>query len=175
MKVFPLPLRFFCDATHPSDLLDLNTSASPVFYRGCFSQIDIGLGNNGALLTHLANSGPGGIASVTLQIFKNTKALVITATIPAAVMNLTLSKAQWINNKYTRAEIADPVLPTTFQHASFNILTGLTSIRYWLRITVLTTDTPANIITFLNGPIVVKDRPPGCQTYKLSRSQQIKL
>ena len=59
----PLPIRLFCDLAAPANLLDLNRGQPPFFYRGDDVEIDIGIGENGALLTGLAASGPGGIAT----------------------------------------------------------------------------------------------------------------
>jgi hypothetical protein len=172
MNLNPLPIRLFCDLATPNNVIDLNvgSGSGAFFYRGDDIQIDIGLGNNGALLTGLGSSGAGGIASVTLQLFEDendTNAPMMAATVLAASMNLNLTAAQWANNTNTGSPIADPILPTAYQHASFIIpnsqtaisLNGQTAQNYWLRITVLTTDTPAKTITFLDGPITVKDGP----------------
>src|ERR1700722_2931985 len=170
MNVAPLPIRLFCDAANPAQVIDLNTGGAAFFYRGDDIQIDIGLGNNAALLTALSNSGAGGIASVTAQLFQDendTNSPMMAGTVLAASMNLTLTQAQWNNNTNTGSPIADPILPTTYQHASFLFsnavtaisLNGAASVNYWLRITALTTDTPAKTITFLDGLITVKDGP----------------
>ena len=65
MALTPLPIRLFCDLASPASLNDLNrNSQPPSFYRGDDIEIDIGLGENGNLLTSLAN-----VASVTCQLF----------------------------------------------------------------------------------------------------------
>jgi hypothetical protein len=154
MPLTPLPIRLFCDLASPGNLNDLNrNSQPPSFYRGDDIEIDIGLGENGALLTSLSN-----VASVTAQIFaaeNDTNPPMISATVLAASMNLGLTQAEWTNNT------------TPFFHAAFVIpnaqtaitLNGNSSVNYWLRITAQTTDSPAKQITLLDGPITVKDGP----------------
>jgi hypothetical protein len=154
----PVPIRLFCDLAAPANLLDLNRGQPPSFYRGDDIEIDIGLGENGNLLTGLASSGAGGIASVTCQLFaseNDTNSPMMSCTVAASAMNLALTQAEWTNDS------------TPFYHAAFlfpNAQTGISlggaaSVNYWLRITALTTDTPAKIITLLDGPITVRDGP----------------
>jgi hypothetical protein len=154
MALTPLPIRLFCDLASPGNLNDLNrNSQPPYFYRGDDIEIDIGLGENGALLVSLSN-----VASVTAQLFaaeNDTNAPMISATVLAASMNLALTQTEWTNNS------------TPFYHAAFVIpnaqtaigLNGASSVNYWLRITAQTTDSPARLITLLDGPITVKDGP----------------
>ena len=152
MPLSPLPIRLFCDLALPSNLNDLNrNSQPPSFYRGDDIEIDIGLGENGALLTSLSN-----VASVTAQIFaaeNDTSAPMISGT--TSTINTGLTQTEWTNNT------------TPFYHAAFVFpnsqtaisLGGASSVNYWLRITAQTTDSPAKNITLLDGPITVKDGP----------------
>ena len=152
MPLTPLPIRLFCDLASPGNLNDLNrNSQPPTFYRGDDIEIDIGLGENGAVLTSLSN-----VASVTAQIFaaeNDTSAPMMSGT--ASTINTGLTQTEWTNNT------------TPFYHAAFVFpnsqtaisLGGASSVNYWLRITAQTTDSPPKTITVLNGPITVKDGP----------------
>jgi hypothetical protein len=150
-----LPIRLFCDlaqrGTHPSDL---NTGAPPVFYRGDDIEIDIGIGMDGALLVPSLSN----ITSVTCQLFlteNDTNAPMMSATVLAAAMNLTLTAEQWANGN------------TPFYHAAFVFpnsqtaisLNGQASASYWLRITLLTANTTPKNITLLDCPITILDGP----------------
>ncbi|MGA2176242.1 MAG: hypothetical protein ABSH38_14800 [Verrucomicrobiota bacterium] len=154
----PLPIRLFCDLAAPQNLLDLNRSAAPYFFRGDDVEIDIGIGQGGSLLTGLASAGAGGIASVTCQLFaaeNDSNAPMMSGTVLAANMNLSLTQSEWTNNS------------APFYHAAFVFpnsqtgvsLSGQATIGYWLRITAQTTDGTPKTITLLNGPIMVKDGP----------------
>ena len=158
MSLSPLPIRLFCDVATPSNLLDLNRSQPPQFYRGDDIEIDIGLGENGNLLIGLASSGAGGIASVTAQLFaaeNDTNNPMLSATVLGSAMNLALTQTEWNNDT------------TPFYHAAFVIpgsqtavsLGGQASVNYWLRITAQTSDSTAKTITLLDGPITVRDGP----------------
>lgn len=153
MALTPLPIRLFCDLAARSQVIDLNTSQGALFYRGDDIEVDIGLGENGNLLTSLGN-----LASVTLQMFQSetdTNPPMMSQTVLAANMNLGLTQSQWSNDT------------APFYHAAFIFpnsqtavnLNGQATVNYWLRITATTTDTPAKIITLLDGPITVKDGP----------------
>src|ERR1700677_4201972 len=112
MSLSPLPIRLFCDVATPSNLLDLNRSQPPQFYRGDDIEIDIGLGENGNLLIGLASSGAGGIASVTAQLFaaeNDTNNPMLSATVLGSAMNLALTQTEWNNDT------------TPFYHAAFVI------------------------------------------------------
>jgi hypothetical protein len=156
----PFPIRLFCDLAAPATVLDLNRSQPPSFYRGDDIEIDIGIGQSGALMTSLASSGAGGVASVTCQLFaseNDTNAPMMSCTVPAAAMNLTLTSTQWTTAPYTSANSHAQFL---FPGAQTGVaLNGAASVNYWLRITALTTDTPAKTITLLDGPITVRDGP----------------
>jgi hypothetical protein len=153
MSLSPLPIRLFCDLAARNNVIDLNTSQGAMFYRGDDVEIDIGLGQNGALLTSLGN-----VDSVTCQIFQSetdTNPPMMSGTVLAANMNLGLTQTEWSNNT------------SPFYHAAFDFpnsqtavsLNGQATVNYWLRILAQTTDTPAKIITLLDGPITVKDGP----------------
>jgi hypothetical protein len=153
MSLSPLPIRLFCDLVARANVIDLNTSQGGLFYRGDDVEIDIGIGQNGALLTSLGN-----VASVTCQLFQSesdSNAPMMSATVPATNINTGLTQAQWTNNT------------APFYHAAFIFpnsetavpLNGQGSVNYWLRITAQTTDSPAKIVTLLDGPITVKDGP----------------
>ncbi len=154
MALTPLPIRLLCDVAAPGNLIDLNRgNQPPSFYRGDDIEIDIGLGQNGALLTSLSN-----VASVTAQIFaaeNDSNPPMLSCFVAAASMNLSLTQSEWNGNT------------TPFYHAAFLFpnsqtaisLGGLASVNYWLRITAQTTDSPAKNITILNGPLTVKDGP----------------
>jgi len=154
----PLPIRLFCDLAAPSNLLDLNRGQPPSFYRGDDIEIDIGMGENGALLVSLASSGAGGVASVTCQLFaseNDTNSPMMSCTVVAAAMNLSLTQTQWSNDTtpYCHAAFLFPNSQTAIS------LGGAASVNYWLRITAQTTDSPAKQITLLDGPITVRDGP----------------
>jgi len=151
MALTPLPIRLFCDLASPGNLNDLNrNSQPPSFYRGDDVEIDIGLGENGSLLTSVSN-----VASVTTQLFaaeNDTSAPMMSCT--TSTINTGLTQTQWTNNT------------TPFYHAAFLFpnsqtavgLNGQASVNYWLRITAQTTDSPAKTITLLNGPITRQRR-----------------
>jgi hypothetical protein len=153
MSLSPLPIRLFCDLVARANVIDLNTSQGALFYRGDDIEIDIGLGQNGALLTGLGN-----IASVSCQLFQSetdSNAPAMSATGAATGMNLGLTQAEWTNNTapYYHAAFIFPNSQTAVP------LNGQASVNYWLRITAQTTDSPAKIVTLLDGPITVKDGP----------------
>jgi len=153
MSLSPLPIRLFCDLAARDNVIDLNTSQGAAFYRGDDIEIDIGIGQNGALLTSLGN-----IASVTCQIFQNesdTNPPMMNGTVLAANMNLGLTQAEWTGNTapYCHAAFLFPNSQTALN------LGGQASVNYWLRILAQTTDSPAKLITLLDGPITVKDGP----------------
>jgi hypothetical protein len=153
MSLSPLPIRLFCDLAARNNVIDLNTSQGALFYRGDDIEIDIGLGQSGALLTSLGN-----VASVTCQIFQSesdTSPPMMSATVPAANMNLGLTQAEWSNNTSPFYHAAF-VFPNSQTAVSLN---GQATVNYWLRILAQTTDSPAKIITLLDGPITVKDGP----------------
>jgi hypothetical protein len=151
----PLAIRLFCDvAARNAALIDLNTGQAPLFYRGDDVEIDIGIGEGGALLAPTLSN----ITSVTCQVFaseSDTNAPMMSCTVAAAAMNLALTAAQWTGNT------------TPFFHAAFVFpagqtyigLNGVASQNYWLRIMLLTADATAKTITLLGGPITVLDGP----------------
>jgi hypothetical protein len=151
-----LPIRLFCDlAARNEPVIDLNTGQAALFYRGDDVELDIGLGEDGVLLTpNLSN-----IASVTCQLFRaqnDTNAPLMSCTVLAAAMNLTLTAAQW-----TGAGAA-PHAAFIFPNAQTYIpLNGAASQNYWLRITLTTADATARVMTLLDGPITVLDGPIG--------------
>jgi hypothetical protein len=155
----PLPIRLFCDLAAPGQLNDLNRdSQPPFFYRGDDIEMDIGLGENGALLSGFSSSGAGGIASVTAQLFQaenDTGAPMISCAVPASSMNLSLTQASWNAGGSANSHAAF-VIPNSQTAITLN---GQASVNYWLRITAQTTDTPAKQITLLDGPITVRDGP----------------
>jgi len=153
MSLSPLPIRLFCDLAARSSVVDLNTSQGAAFYRGDDIEIDIGIGQNGALLTSLAN-----VASVTCQLFQSetdTSAPMISGTVLAANMNLGLTQSEWTGNTspYCHAAFLFPNSQTAVS------LNGQAAVNYWLRIIAQTTDSPPKLITLLDGPITVRDGP----------------
>jgi hypothetical protein len=155
MSLSPLPIRLFCDLAARNNVIDLNTSQGAMFYRGDDIEIDIGIGQNGALLTSLGN-----IASVTCQVFQSetdTSPPMMSGTVPAAGMNLGLTQSQWSDNTSPFYHAAF-VFPNSQTAVSLN---GQATVNYWLRLLAQTADTPAKIITLLDGPITVKDGPIG--------------
>jgi hypothetical protein len=153
MSLSPLPIRLFCDLAARNNVIDLNTSQAAIFYRGDDVEIDIGIGQNGSLLTSLGN-----VASVTCQIFQNetdTNPPMMSATLAAANMNLGLTQTEWTTNTtpYCHAAFVFPNSQTAIS------LNGQPAVNYWLRILAQTTDSPAKIITLLDGSITVKDGP----------------
>jgi hypothetical protein len=156
MSLAPLPIRLFCDIAAPSALADLNRgSQPPSFYRGDDIEIDIGVGQNGALLTSLAN-----VASVTCLLFaaeNDTNGPMMTSGVPASAMNLALTQANWTAGGGASGNChAAFLFPNSQTAISLN---GSASVNYWLRVTAQTTETPAKQITLLNGPITVRDGP----------------
>jgi hypothetical protein len=143
----------------PGSLFDLTRSQAPAFYRGDDIEIDIGMGQNGALLAPtIASSGAGGIASVTCQVFESendTDSPMMSRTVLAANMNLVLTQANW-NAGGSGNSHAQFIFPNSQTAIS---LGGEASVNYWLRITAQTTDSPAKTITILDGPITVQDGP----------------
>jgi hypothetical protein len=158
-SIAPFPIRLFCDLAAPGSLFDLARSQPPSFYRGDDIELDIGIGQNGALLAPtIASSGAGGIASVTCQVFaaeNDTGAPMMSGTVPAASMNLGLTQSSW--NAGGSANSHAQIIFSNSQTAIS--LGGAATVNYWLRITALTTDSPPKTITLLDGPITVKDGP----------------
>jgi hypothetical protein len=126
--------------------------------RGDDIEIDIGIGENGNLMTSLASSGAGGIASVTCQLFQSendTNSPMLSCNVLGSAMNLALTQPEWTNNT------------TPFNHAAFVFpnsqtaisLNGQSSISYWLRIFATTTDGTPKQITLMEGHIMVYDAP----------------
>jgi hypothetical protein len=152
MALTPLPIRLFCDLASPGSLNDLNrNSQPPSFYRGDDIEIDIGLGENGNLLTSLGN-----VASVTCQVFaaeNDANAPMMSCT--TTIINTGLTQVEWTNNTtpYYHAAFIFPNSQTAIS------LGGAASVNYWLRITAQTTDSPAKNITLLDGLITVQDGP----------------
>ena len=132
---------------------DLNTGQPAFFYRGDDVEIDIGIGMDGVLLTPSLSN----VTSVTCQLFasgNDTNAPMMSSTVPAAGMNLTLTAAQWTG------ESAAPHAAFVFPNSQTYIpLNGAASQNYWLRITLQTADTTPKTITLLDGPITVLDGP----------------
>jgi hypothetical protein len=157
--IAPYPIRLFCDQVSPSNLQDLNRgSQPPSFYRGDDIEIDIGIGQNGSLLTPLAASGAGGIASVTAQLFQSendTNNPMMACTVLAANMNLALTQVNW-NAGGSANSHASFIFPNS--QTAVN-LSGLAAVNYWLRITAQTTDSTPKTITLIDGPITVRDGP----------------
>jgi hypothetical protein len=154
MSLSPLPIRLFCDLAARSNVLDLNTSQPPAFYRGDDIEIDIGIGQGGALLT-----APGNVAAVTCQVFQSESdgnPPMMSCTVPAAGMNLGLTQAQWNGNNTSACCHAAFVFPNSQTAVSLN---GQASVNYWLRVLAQTSDAPPKIITLLDGPITVRDGP----------------
>jgi hypothetical protein len=157
--IAPYPIRLFCDQVSPSSLQDPNRgSQPPAFYRGDDIEIDIGIGQNGSLLTPLASSGAGGIASVTAQLFQSendTNNPMMSCTVLAASMNLALTQTNW-NAGGSANSHASFIFPNSQTAVSLN---NLASVNYWLRIIAQTTDATPKSITLLDGPITVRDGP----------------
>lgn len=150
-----LPIRLFCDmAARNSDLIDLNTGQAPLFYRGDDVEVDIGLGEDGALLAPSLSN----ITSVSCQVFakqNDPNAPLMSCTVPAAAMNLGLTAAEWTGNTAPFCHAAF-VFPNSQTGISLN---GAASQNYWLRITLLTADATPKVITLADGAITVRDGP----------------
>jgi hypothetical protein len=152
----PLAIRLLCDlAARGQTPTDLNTSQPPQFYRGDDVEIDIGIGQAGALLAPTLTN----VASVTCQIFarqNDTNAPMMASTVVSANMNLGLTAAEWTGQT------------SPFYHAAFLFpnsqtyvpLSGQASQNCWLRIFLTTADAPTpKIVTLLEGAITVLDGP----------------
>jgi hypothetical protein len=152
MALTPLPIRLFCDLASPGNLADLNrTNQPPSFYRGDDIEIDIGLGENGNLLTSISN-----VASVTCQLFaaeNDTNPPMMSCT--TSTINTGLTQTEWTNDTapFFHAAFVFPNSQTAIS------LGGASRVNYWLRITAQTSDSTAKIITLLDGTITVKDGP----------------
>jgi len=144
----------FCDlAARNQPVIDLNTGQGALFYRGDDVEIDVGIGENGALLPPTLSN----ITSATCQVFhgqNDTNGPLMSCTVAAAAMNLTLTAAQW------SGATAAPHAAFIFPNAQTCIpLNGAASQNYWLRITLATADATAKVITLLDGPVTVLDGP----------------
>jgi hypothetical protein len=151
----PLAIRLFCDlAMRNQPVTDLNTNQPAFFYRGDDVEIDIGIGELGALLAPALTN----ITSVTCQVFakqNDMAAPLMSCTVPASAMNPGLTAAQWTGNT------------APFYHAAFLFpnaqtaipLSGNASANYWLRIMLQTADATPKTMTLLDGPITVLDGP----------------
>ena len=162
------PIRLFCDKSTPNRFTDLVSGLAPQFYRGDDIEIDVALGQGGAIYTTFDN-----FTSITLQIFQSqtdVTAPQISAVVLKAAMTTGLTQAQWNNNTNTGSPAVSPILPTTYQHAAFRIpnaqtgldLGGQPSVPFWLRITAQFVDPITSAVdeeTFLDGPINVLDGP----------------
>jgi hypothetical protein len=159
----PDPIRLACDIANPFEaLIDLSNETAPFFVRGDDIQFDIGIFENGSLMNGLLASGPGAIASVTLQLF-----LVQNDANPAqmaqstSAINIGLTTSQW--NQGSQASSGG----SSNAHCSFVFpnaqtvinLNGGTSLGLWLRIYATTADTPSKRITIAEGNMTVKDGP----------------
>jgi len=149
-----LAIRLFCDlAARNESVIDLNTGQGALFYRGDDVEIDIGIGESGALLPPTLSN----ITSVTCQLFRSQSdgnAPLMSCTVAAAAMNLTLTAAQW--SGATGAPHAAFIFPNAQTGITLN---GVASQNYWLRITLLTADVISKVITLLDGPVTVLDGP----------------
>jgi hypothetical protein len=157
-------IRLFCDQANRSNVLDLNTTLTPVFYRGDDVEIDIGIGQSGNLLTSLSN-----VASVTAQIFQSEtdpSPAMMACTVLAASMHLACTQAAWTAGTDAHAAF---IWPNSLTAITLN---GQPSQNYWLRITALTTDATPKNYTLLDGEIVVKDGPISTASAPLPPSEK---
>jgi hypothetical protein len=151
----PLAIRLLCDlAARNQPLVDINTGAPPLFYCGDDVEIDIGIGQAGALLAPTLTN----VASVTCQIFarqNDTSAPMMSCTVPAANMNLGLTAAEWTGDTAPGCHAA-----FVFPNAQTTIpLNGAASANYWLRVFLTTADSTPKNITLAEGAITVLDAP----------------
>lgn len=154
--ITPQPIRLFCDLNDPFTIEDLNTDNAPEFVDGDDIEFDIGIGEYDQLLTGLTTSGAGGIASITCEVFdgRNSQNPALMSQTTSS-LNTTLTQSEWASNT------------TPYYHANFKFANGATAILaagandtpFWLRIFITTSDTPAKIITILEGQITVKAAP----------------
>jgi hypothetical protein len=154
----PLAIRLFCDLaarnSNSNPVTDLNTGQPAFFYRGDDVEVDIGIGQGGALLAPTLTN----ITSVTAQIFakeNDTGAPMMSCTVAAANMNAGLTAAQWTGNTAPFYHAAF-VFPNAQTYITLN---GASSQSYWLRITLTTGDGTPKTLTLLDGPITVLDGP----------------
>lgn len=150
-------------------VVDINANnAKPVFICGDDAEVDVGLGatfpgttspaaqNN--LLVNLANSGAGGIGTVTLQIWDVENSQLNAPLLSAVVtgVDTSLTQAEW--NDGTSA----------YSHASFILSGAVTALAmpnniaqqdFWLRIFVTTTDGTPKIIDVALGYVTFKQAP----------------
>jgi len=139
-------------AARNQPLIDINMGQAPLFYRGDDVEIDIGIGENGALLAPTLSN----ILSVTCQVFakqNDASAPLMSGTASAAAMNLGLTAAQWSGNTapYFHAGF---IFPNSQTYIS---LGGAPSQNYWLRMTLATAD--GKMFTLADGTITVLDGP----------------
>lgn len=172
-QIAPDPIRIACDIANPfSSLVDLNTGTSPYFVAGDDIEFDIGIFENNSLVSPpLSQTGVGGIASITLQLF-----LFQNDTTPAQMaqtttgINTTLTAAQWNAGGYS------PGAPNyNFSHAAFvfgnqqtaislnsnppTVLGGQNAASVWLRIFATTSDPSPKRITLKEGGMTVQNAP----------------
>jgi hypothetical protein len=162
--VAPDPIRIACDIANPfATLTDLNTSAAPYFVAGDDIQFDIGIFENGSLLSPpLSQTGAGGIASVTLQLF-----LVQNDSTPAQMaqttttIDTTLSTTQWNAGTLAHASFVFGNQQTAISLNSNppTVLAGQTSAGVWLRIFATTSDPTPKRITLKEGGMTVQNAP----------------
>lgn len=162
--VTPDPLRLACDIANPfAPLTDLNTTSAPYFVAGDDVQFDIGIFENGSLLSPpLSQTGAGGIASITLQVFlfQNDSTPAQMAQTTTAV-NTTLTTAAWNAGSAAHASFVFGNQQTAISLNSNPpvVLAGQTSSSVWLRIFATTSDIPAKRITLKEGAFTVQNAP----------------
>jgi len=145
-------IRLAGDAANFNSPLDVNSRATPQFWRGNDVQFEIAVFFNGALQS-VAN-----LASMTLEIRVPGPAggapdpsatPLMSATVYAGALDDTTTQDTWNSGTQQQALIA-------FTAAQSNIAAG----PQWLSLWVVTTDNPGRVITLTAGPIRVLE--DGC-------------
>jgi hypothetical protein len=160
------PIRLACDqAIRQGFPVDLNTGQSPVFIRGDDLEFQIGVLQNGNVVTNWTN-----VASITLEVYatqNDTNAPMIATNISTTnavpIFNPNLTQANWTNGVDTMStnQHADIFIPSASSSINLN---GQASQSYWLRIFLSTTNTPVRTYTVLEGTITVIDGPIANET-----------
>jgi hypothetical protein len=149
-------IRLAGDAANFNGPLDVNSRATPQFWRGNDVQFEIAVFFNGVLQS-VAN-----LASVTLEIRTPGPAggapdpsstPLMSATVDAGSLDNTLTSDTWADGSNQQALI-------TFTSTQSNIAAGA----QWLSLWVITTDSPGRVITLAAGPVRVLEDGSGLTT-----------
>jgi hypothetical protein len=149
-------IRIAADAANFNSPLDVNSRATPQFWRGNDIEFDIGVFFNGTLES-VAN-----IASLTVEIRvpgpaggapDPSSTPLMSATVTSGSLDNTVTQDTWNDGSKQHAVVA-------FTAAQSNIAAG----PQWLSLWVVTTDNPGRVITLAAGPVRVLEDGCGLTT-----------